>query len=287
VQTTLSSRHVLLISCSDERGLIHRITAVLFKHGLNIIENSEFVDHVHERFFMRTEIAGDLPPELTRTLIGELQGQLPSGAVIDFRAQAPKRLVLLATKEHHCLGDLLLRHWAKELKAQVLAVVSQYDSLKGLVDRFDLPFHHVPVRGGQTREEHETDLLSAITPYQPDFVVLAKYMRVLSPSFVKKFESRIINIHHSFLPAFVGSNPYLQAYERGVKIIGATAHFVNEDLDEGPIITQSVIPINHTQDAAALARAGKDVERIVLAKALNLVLEDRIIVQGRKTLIFE
>jgi formyltetrahydrofolate deformylase len=144
----------------------------------------------------------------------------------------------------------------------------------------------VPV-GDLSREEHEQALEKVIQPYRPDYLVLAKYMRILTPGFVKNYKNRIINIHHSFLPAFIGKNPYAQAYERGVKIIGATSHFVNESLDEGPIIVQSVISINHTQDAADLSRAGKDVEKIVLARALRLVLENRVLVQGQKTLVFE
>jgi formyltetrahydrofolate deformylase len=219
-------------------------------------------------------------------VLADLKKELPQGSQMELRAQAPKNLVLLATKEHHCLGDLLLRHAAGELQAKVVSVVSQYDSLRELVERFDIPFHYVPVDEKMPREDHEKKLQAVIQPYQPDFLVLAKYMRILGKDFVRSYSNRIINIHHSFLPAFIGKNPYVQAYERGVKIIGATAHFVNEDLDEGPIITQSVIDINHTQDAQALARSGRDVERMVLARALNLVLENRVIVQGRKTLVF-
>jgi formyltetrahydrofolate deformylase len=276
-------RSVLLISCSDSTGLIHKITGVLYRRALNITENTEFVDHRQQSFFMRTEFEGDLNAS---EIIGELTRELPAQAIVELREQTPKKLVLLATKEHHCLGDLLLRHSAGELRALIQCVVSQYLTLKELTERFDIPFHYVPVEE-KTREQHEAELLRVIEPYRPDFLVLAKYMRILGADFVRNFPNRILNIHHSFLPAFIGKNPYVQAYERGVKIIGATAHFVNEDLDEGPIITQSVIPINHTQDPAALSRAGKDVERIVLAKALSLVLENRVIVQGRKTLVFE
>jgi formyltetrahydrofolate deformylase len=280
----MGSPSVLLISCPDEKGLVHKITGVLFKHDLNITENNEFVDRNQHTFFMRTEVIGQV---VASAILDDLKKQLPAGSQIELREQAPKKLVLLATKEHHCLGDLLLRHAAGELQAKILSVVSQYETLRKLVARFDVPFHCVPVDDKKPREDHEKKLASVISQYNPDFLVLAKYMRILSPDFVRSYSSRIINIHHSFLPAFVGKNPYVQAYERGVKIIGATAHFVNEDLDEGPIITQSVIDINHTQDAAALARSGRDVERLVLARALNLVLENRVILQGRKTLVFE
>jgi formyltetrahydrofolate deformylase len=279
----MSAPNVLLICCPDQTGLIHKITGVLFKHGLNITENNEFVDHNNQIFFMRTEVTGHA---VAANLIAELKKELPIGSQIELRAQTPKKLVLLATKEHHCLGDLLLRHAAGELRANVLSVVSQYDSLKELVGRFDIPFHCIPVDEKKPRTDHEKKLEAVIRGYDPDFLVLAKYMRILGPDFVRPYRNRIINIHHSFLPAFIGKSPYVQAYERGVKIIGATAHFVNEDLDEGPIITQSVIDINHTQDAAAMARSGRDVERMVLARALNLVLENRVIVQGGKTLVF-
>jgi formyltetrahydrofolate deformylase len=279
----MSSPNVLLISCPDQKGLIHKITGVLYKHGLNITENTEFVDHNNQTFFMRTEVLGQI---MAGNVISDLKKELPTGAQIELRAQSPKKLVLLATKEHHCLGDLLLRNAAGELQGTILSVISQYDSLKKLVERFDIPFHHVPVDEKKPREDHEKKLKAVIQKYDPDFLVLAKYMRILSADFVRPYANRIINIHHSFLPAFIGKNPYVQAYERGVKIIGATAHFVNEDLDDGPIITQSVIDINHTQDAAAMARSGKEVERMVLARALSLVLENRVIVQGRKTLVF-
>jgi formyltetrahydrofolate deformylase len=154
------------------------------------------------------------------------------------------------------------------------------------VERFGVPFHHIPAEG-ISREEHEERLHKKTASYDPDYLILAKYMRVLGPAFVQHYQNRIINIHHSFLPAFAGGRPYLQAYERGVKIIGATAHFVNENLDDGPIIVQQVIPVTHTQGPADMTRSGRDIERVVLARALNLMLEDRVIVQGRRTLVFE
>lgn len=276
-------RHVLLTACTDSPGLIHKITGTLFRRSLNITENNEFVDHRNQEFFMRTEFTGSFE---TDTLLRELKAELPAGSQLELRAQTPRKLVLFATKESHCLGDLLLRFSAGELNAQILAVVSQYDVLADLTSKFGVPFHCVPV-GDLSREAHDEALAQTIARYSPDLLVLAKYMRVLSAPFVNRYKNRIINIHHSFLPAFVGKNPYAQAYERGVKIIGATAHFVNENLDEGPIITQSVIPVTHSQDASDLARAGKDVEKIVLAKAVHLVLENRVIVHGPRTLVFE
>lgn len=277
-------QYVLLITCTDEKGLLYKIMGALFRRGLNVVENGEFVDRTHNLFFMRAQFMGDFANgDLTR----ELERELPAKARIELREQVERKLVVFGTREPHCVGDLLLRNSSGELPgAKIVAVVSQYAELRELTARFDIPFHHVSAEN-ISREEHEERLDRVAAGYHPDYLILAKYMRILGPDFVRRFENRIINIHHSFLPAFVGSKPYQQAYERGVKIIGATAHFVNESLDEGPIITQSVNPVTHAQSAADMARSGRDVERIVLARALKLVLEDRVMVHGRRTLIFE
>ncbi len=286
---TPQDKQVVWISCPDEKGLIHKITGALFKLGANIVQTGEFVDRKAQRFFMRIEfvITGSGPVS-AEAVEGELHSLLPSSpsTVVELRKSHRRKLVLLATREAHCLGDLLLRHQAGELRADIQGVVSQYDSLHDLVRRFEIPFHHVPV-GDLSREVHESKLLQTIESYRPDYLVLAKYMRVLTPGFVERFPNQILNIHHSFLPAFVGASPYQQAYERGVKIIGATSHFVNEDLDEGPIITQAVLPVTHALDAPEMARQGRDVERVALAQALKLVLEDRVLVHGKRTIIFE
>ena len=277
-------QHVLRISCKDRNGLIHEISGILLKYGLNIVENIEHVDRHSGWFHMRTQVTGAFEPA---KVLSEIRTVVPEQSA--FLALAPltrKRLVIYATKEPHCLGDLLLRHASGELNADIVAVVSQYEVLRKLVGRFEIPFHFVPVQSGD-RAAHEHALLEVTLPPKPDYLVLAKYMRVLSAEFVSQFPGRAINIHHSFLPAFSGKNPYLQAHERGVKIIGATAHFVNEHLDDGPIITQSVLPVNHTHSPEAMALAGRDIERTVLARALKLVLEDRVLVQGNRTLVFE
>ena len=273
----------LLIQCPDEPGLVYKITGVLFQHGLNILRNGEFVERENSQFFMRTEFAGDFEPA---QLLAELQALLPAGSRIRFSNNHPKDIVLMATKEHHCLSELLVRHAFGELNARVLAVISNYEILGDLTRRFDIPFHFIPHQA-KTREAHEAEVLAALAPYQPEFVVLAKYMRILTPEFVAHYSNRLINIHHSFLPAFVGASPYAQAYERGVKIIGATAHFVNEQLDQGPIIAQSVIPIDHTQSAREMAQAGRDVEKIVLARSLKLVFDEQVFVNRNKTVIFD
>lgn len=275
--------HILLIDCPDQKGLVHQITGVLFRHASNIVSNQEFVDHVAGHFFMRTECVGGLDQA---AVLADLEAVLPGGARVRFAAQGRRRIVVLATKEHHCLGDLLLRHAFDELNAEISAVVSNYAALQPLVEQFGVAFHHV-AHAGLERPEHERAVAALIDRYQPEYVVLAKYMRVLTPEFVARYHDRIINIHHSFLPAFIGANPYRQAFERGVKIIGATAHYVTNNLDEGPIIAQSVIPVDHTHSAAAMMQAGREVEKMVLAKALRLVFEERVFLNGNRTVIFE
>jgi formyltetrahydrofolate deformylase len=199
---------------------------------------------------------------------------------------APKRVVALVSREHHCLGDLLVRNAFGELNARLHAVIGNHPVLAPLVEKFALPFHWV-THEGRSRAEHETELLGLIEGLQPDFLVLAKYMRVLSPEFVRRFPARIINIHHSFLPAFVGARPYHQAFTRGVKVIGATAHFVTDALDQGPIIVQQVMPVDHTHSPEDMAQAGRDVEQLALARALRLVFEDRVFLCGNRTVIFD
>ncbi|WP_205501416.1 formyltetrahydrofolate deformylase [Rufibacter psychrotolerans] len=274
--------HILLIDCPDRKGLIFTITQIVFRNNLNITSNDEFVDRQQNQFFMRAELAGEVLPQ---KLVRELQAELPPEANIRLVPERKKDIVLLVTKEHHCLGDLLLRHEYGDLNANILAVLGNYAELESLVSRFGIPFHHVS-HDHKTRENHDLEMSQVISLYQPEYVVLAKYMRVLSPGFVAQFPNRIINIHHSFLPAFIGANPYRQAYERGVKIIGATAHFVNSDLDEGPIIAQNVIQVNHTQGPREMAQSGRDVEKIVLAQALKLVFAERVFVSNNKTIIF-
>ncbi|MCC7376639.1 MAG: formyltetrahydrofolate deformylase [Verrucomicrobiales bacterium] len=275
--------HILLVECADQGGLVHGITGVLFRHGANVVGNQEFVDRRAARFFMRTEFDGHLDASRVVREIAEI---LPAGAVVRLANPGPRRIVVLATREHHCLADILIRNAYREFNSQILAVVSNHAHLESLVHKFELPFHHVP-HADLDRAEHEARVLSVIQPYQPDYLVLAKYMRVLSPEFVRHFPERMINIHHSFLPAFAGARPYHQAFDRGVKVIGATAHFVTEQLDEGPILVQQVIPVDHTHTAEDLQQAGRDVEQIVLARALRLVFEDRVFLCGNRTIIFD
>jgi len=275
--------HILLIDCPDEKGLVYRITGELSRHDFNIISNHEFVDASTEHFFMRTAFAGSASPQ---PVIANLKQTLPASANIRLAAAEKRPIVLLVTKEPHCLGDLLLRHAYDELPARICAVVSNHMALAPLAQKFGIPFHCVS-HEGREREEHEREILAAIAPYQPDYLVLAKYMRVLTPQFVAQYPNRIINIHHSFLPAFIGANPYRQAFERGVKVIGATAHIVTDDLDTGPILVQNVQHVDHSYSAADLAQAGRDIEKIVLSRALKLVLEERVFLHHNRAIIFE
>ncbi len=279
----MGTTYILLIDCGDRKGLVHNITGVLFRNNLNIISNHEFVDRESERFFMRTEFAGDFNPDV---LTGELQACLPENVNIRLAPNRKKNIVIMVSREHHCLGDLIMRHEYGRLNASILAVISNHEYLKPLVEKFGIAYHHI-THEKRSREQHEAQILETLSGYDTEYIVLAKYMRIFTADFVGRFLNRIINIHHSFLPAFVGANPYRQAYERGVKIIGATAHFVNGSLDEGPIIAQNVIPVDHTHSADDMMEAGKDVEKIVLARALKLAFEDRIFVNGNKTIIFD
>ncbi len=265
-----------------KKGLIYHISSVLYDLGLNIERNDEYVDRENERFFMRTHICGETDDELLNT---KLQTILPPDSTLKIQPVCKKNIIILCTKENHCVGDLLLKYDSGELNAHIQAIISNYETLKPLADKFYIPFFHIPAEN-QSRKAHETQLLKVISHFDSAYLVLAKYMRILTSDFTQHFENKIINIHHSFLPAFIGANPYKQAYERGVKLIGATAHFVNENLDEGPIITQDIIHINHSHSWQDMQKAGRDIEKVVLSRALNLALEDRIFVYGNKTIIF-
>ncbi len=278
-----TKQHTLLIDCEDAKGLVYKITDLVYRYGLNIILNREFVDHETNHFFMRTIVDGDLNEE---DMLKDLDILLPKNANVRITSDKKKNVVILATKEHHVLGDLLIRHEFGEINANILGVISNHQVLEPLVQKFDVPFHFIS-HEGHSREEHEELVTAQIQEYSPDYLILAKYMRILNPSFIAPMRNRIINIHHSFLPAFVGAKPYHQAYARGVKIIGATAHFVNEDLDEGPIITQSTGRVNHSHNAERMALMGKEIESRVLSEAINLVLDDKVFIYGNRTVILD
>lgn len=276
------NKHIISIHCQDQKGLVYKVTQLLYSLNLNVEKNNEFVDKENNLFFMRTEVSGDLE---SKKLQNELLDVLPENSYVNIFMQKPKDIVILVTKESHCLGDILMRVYAGDLGVNIKAIISNHESLKNLAEKFDIPFHFIS-HENLSREEHEKLVCECINKYSFEYIVLAKYMRILTSEFTQLFENKIINIHHSFLPAFIGANPYKQAYQRGVKIIGATAHFVTENLDEGPIIFQNIVNIDHSYSWKDMQKAGRDVEKLVLSKALELAVEDRIFIYKNKTVIF-
>ncbi len=243
----------------------------------------EHVDKTENLFFMRLNIDDSKDEVLLETYIKDV---LPPGAIISINPKPSKKVIVMVSKEYHCLADILIRNYFGTFGATVQCVIGNHAILQEICQRFDMPFYHVS-HEDISKNEFEDRVATIIDQYNTDYIVLAKFMRILSPSVVAKFPMRIINIHHSFLPAFIGANPYRQAFERGVKLIGATAHFVSNELDEGPIIAQQIIPVNHSFTAADMVQAGKEIETSVLAKALKLVFEDRVFVYNNKTVVFE
>ena len=274
---------VILIQCKDQVGLVAAISTVLEKQAINIVSMREHVDTIDNRFFVRVVVEGSIDYLL---LERQLKAVLPAEAAIKVNPQPEKKVIVLVTKDYHCLSDILVRNHFKTLGATVQGVIGNHTTLEDICNRFDVPFNFVSHENMEKRI-FESSLLAVIEKYDVDYLVLAKFMRILSPAFVEKFALRIINIHHSFLPAFIGASPYKQAYERGVKLIGATAHFVTNQLDEGPIIAQQIIPVTHSFTSADMVRAGKEIETAVLAKALQLLFEDRVLMYKNKTIVFE
>lgn len=274
---------IILIQCKDQVGLVGAISTVLAQQGVNIVAMREHVDTIDNRFFVRIATAGDTDFLLLQQ---QLKAVLPDEATIEINPTVEKKVVVLVTKDYHCLSDILIRNHFKTLGAKVQCVIGNHPNLGDLCVRFDIPFHYLSHEKVE-KIAFEKELVSLIDQYDTEYLVLAKFMRILSAEFVEKFNMRIINIHHSFLPAFVGASPYRQAYERGVKLIGATAHFVTNQLDEGPIIAQQIIPVTHSFTSADMARAGKEIETAVLARALQLVFENRVLVHQNKTIVFE
>ncbi|GAA7606037.1 formyltetrahydrofolate deformylase [Helicobacter pylori] len=289
---------ILKFQARDSKGLVSAISTTIANKGYNIVKNDEFVDPLKQRFFMRLKIQKEIKPLNTeikeqeeRSLKTALFKALEnfSELLIEVILTHKKNIILLATKESHCLGDLLLRVYGGELNAQILGVISNHEILRPLVEKFDIPYFYAPCVDQVLHEKEVLEIIKNLElkhKVSADLLVLAKYMRILSHDFTKHYENQILNIHHSFLPAFIGANPYQQAFERGVKVIGATAHFVNESLDAGPIIIQDTLPINHNYSVEKMRLAGKDIEKLVLARALKLVLEDRVFVHENKTVVF-
>ena len=280
----------LLLSCPDQRGLVARIAQFIFTRGGNIIDLDEHVDTNEGLFFLRVSwnmtgfaLSGDEVSNEFQPMAEEFQAQW---TIKLSRTQDRRRLAIFVSKYDHCLQEILWRHELGEFQADISLIVSNHTDLKSLADLHHVPFHVFPINK-ENKLEQEQKELSLLKNENIDTVILARYMQVLSPTFVAEYPNRVVNIHHSFLPAFAGGNPYKQAYERGVKIIGATSHYVTDNLDEGPIIEQDIIRISHKDTLADLIRKGRDLERMVLARALRLHLQDRILVHGNKTVVFD
>ncbi len=278
----------LLVSCPDRRGIVAALAQVLFGHGANILDSDQHSDPVAQQFFQR--IRFDLTELLTdqgtlERAIAEVAQRFEMQYRLCLSTQ-PKRVAIFVSKYEHCLLDLLLRHRAGELECEIPVVISNHPDLESRVRHFGLEFRVFPLDPSNKLGQEQAEL-ALLDELKIDLVVLARYMQVLSTDFVDRYNRRIINIHHSFLPAFVGGRPYHQAYERGVKLIGATAHYATRLLDEGPIVEQDVVRCSHRDQVEDLARKGRDLEKVVLARAVRWHLDDRVLVYGNKTVVFE
>lgn len=277
----------LLVSCPDQRGLVAKIANFIYANGGNIIHADQHTDFAAGLFLTRIEWQLDgfnLPRELIGPAFNAIAQPLQATWQLHFSDTVP-RIAIWVSRQEHCLFDLILRQQAKEFAAEIPLIISNHPDLKVVAEQFGIEYHHIPITK-ENKPSGEAKQLEVLRQYNIDLVVLAKYMQVLSPEFMAQFP-QIINIHHSFLPAFVGANPYHKAYERGVKIIGATAHYVTADLDAGPIIEQDVVRVSHRDDVADLIRKGKDLERVVLARAVRSHLQNRVLVYGNRTVVFE
>ncbi len=276
----------LLISCPDQRGLVAKIASFIYSNGGNIIHADQHTDRLANLFLTRIEwqIEGfNLPRELIAPAFSAIAQPLQAQWRLRFSDDIP-RIAVWVSRQDHCLFDLIWRQRAGEFAGEIPLIVSNHADLGAIANQFGIDYHHIPITA-DTKLEQEAKQLEILQHYKIDLVVLAKYMQVLSGGFVAQFP-QVINIHHSFLPAFAGANPYQRAYERGVKIIGATAHYVTQDLDEGPIIEQDVVRVSHRDQVADLIRKGKDLERVVLARAVRLHLQNRVLVYGNRTVVF-
>ncbi|MBW4594186.1 MAG: formyltetrahydrofolate deformylase [Brasilonema angustatum HA4187-MV1] len=283
----ISPTATLLISCPDQRGLVAKIANFIYANGGNIIHADQHTDFTAGLFLTRIEWQLDgfnLPRDLIAPAFSAIAQPLQAKWELHF-SDTVRRIAIWVSRQDHCLFDLIWRQRAKEFAAQIPVIISNHPDLKVVAEQFDIDYHHIPIIK-ENKQEQEAKQLELLQQYKIDLVVLAKYMQIVSGEFIAKFP-QIINIHHSFLPAFVGANPYHKAFERGVKIIGATSHYVTDHLDAGPIIEQDVVRVSHRDEVEDLIRKGKDLERVVLARAVRLHLQNRILVYGNKTVVFE
>lgn len=284
------SNYVLTMSCPDRRGIVAAVAGFLAANDANIVDSQQFGDPTTGRFFMRVHLAHEVAvPDAALLRAGFAA---PGGPAVNFAMDwelhdpgAPGRVLVLASRQSHCLDDLLHREQSGVLPGVVVGVVSNHPDLRPLVEARGRPFHHLPMNPA-VREAAEDALLALVEAESVDLVVLARYMQVLSPRVCRALPGRIINIHHSFLPSFAGAKPYHQAYDRGVKLIGATAHYVTDDLDEGPIIEQEIARVDHTMGPPELLAVGRDLERAALARAVTAHLDHRVLLNGNRTVVF-
>ncbi|MGA6827680.1 formyltetrahydrofolate deformylase [Nitrospira sp. NS4] len=279
---------VILIHCKDRKGIVARVSGFIHEFGGNILDSDHHTDEETNDFLMRMEFSTEglqIPPNEIPAAFA------PIAKIFDMRFEVHPsshrlRVGMLVSKQDHCLADLLQRHRRDELRIDIPTIISNHDTCASWAELFKIPFAVYPVTK-ETKPQQEEQVVSKLKEYRVELVVMARYMQILSANFLSQIGCPVINIHHSFLPAFIGANPYRQAYERGVKIIGATAHYATEDLDEGPIIEQDVIRVGHRDTVDDLVRKGRDLEEIVLARAVRRHIEHRVLVYGRKTVVFD
>ncbi|GGI15854.1 formyltetrahydrofolate deformylase [Oxalicibacterium faecigallinarum] len=287
----MQPQYILNLSCLDQRGIVQRVSGFLADHGCNIIDSAQFGDQSSQLFFMRVHFSGDgsIDGDGLRSGFAELGDALQMTWQLHDAHKKP-RVMLMVSKIGHCLNDLLFRYKSGLLPVEIPAIVSNHADFYQLAASYNIPFHHLPLATGAPESDkraQEERILEVAHNAGIDLVVLARYMQILSPQMCKALEGKAINIHHSFLPSFKGAKPYYQAHDRGVKLIGATAHFVTGDLDEGPIIEQDVARVDHAMDPATLTAIGRDVECVVLARAVKYFVEHRILLNGHKTVVFK
>ncbi len=277
---------VLILSCPDRPGIVHAVSGFLVRYGGNILESQQYGDRLTNRFFMRIDFA--LPDPIEAETLRSEFAVVAEEFAMEFEiwdAKAPYRTLIMVSKHLHCLNDLLFRTSTGSLQVEVPAIVSNHPDAKALATSYGVPFHHIPVTS-ETKAEAEAQLLRLVKEHDIHLVVLARYMQVLSDGLCRELSGKAINIHHSFLPSFKGARPYHQAFDRGVKLVGATAHYVTPDLDEGPIIEQDVLRVDHGYDQEQLVSAGRDVEAQVLSRAVRWHSQSRVLLNGNRTIVF-
>ncbi|NCT89571.1 formyltetrahydrofolate deformylase [Cellulomonas sp. APG4] len=281
---TAPTHWVLSLSCPDRPGIVAAVAGLLAAHGGNITESQQFGDPQSGLFFMRVQVEASVPADELRAALAGLADDFSMTWDLDV-AGRPVRTLVMVSKAAHCLHDLLFRRQSEGLPLDIVGVVSNHTDLAGVAEFYGIPFHHVPVTAA-TKPEAEARLLALVDELDVELVVLARYMQILSDDLCRALPGRIINIHHSFLPSFKGARPYAQAHDRGVKLIGATAHYVTGDLDEGPIIEQDVERVDHSKTVEDLVALGQDVERRALARAVRWHAEHRVLLDGHRTIVF-